>query len=552
MNSLVNNWVFGEVSPKLGGRFDLAMHSQGCETLLNFRPMLQGGITRRPPLKHISETIQSRIIPFTLSSGESFLIELSHKKLRVWKEQLGVLKPARFLPSNKDYLDTDYLASDIWTIQYAQYYDRLYLMHKSYMQSVLQYSSNSFSFGPFNLSTDNGEPLGKSTNNYPGVVAICQNKLWVASTILQPYATWVSRPPYDGSNNHHNFMTFDRVSSTTEVLRDPSQWPYTTNEKGEQIIDFSDSSKFVEEVEETDEVVTAKCAMELELASGRNDTIMWIAGMDNIFIGTEANEWALPFDIDPTKQAASLQSSLGSLSIQPAVLHDGLFFLQRGNRLREFSRSQNGAIANDLSYTADHMLSVGVMQIASLKNPDPMLFCLLSDGSLAVLSYDKLSGMQGWSRWTTQGQFISIAAREDNTGQVMHVVVKRDTRYFIEYFDFSESSVFSDRAGEPLMGDLDYQSLMVGNRFDLASDSGSTIGKSKKVKEVWVRSLDSGRVSTGVEERYMQQSSKAVGSEDFRIPIAGGARKELKIRLEAVGSDPLTLLAMAFDVEVNG
>ena len=56
---------------------------------------------------------------------------------------------------------------------------------------------------------------------------------------------------------------------------------------------------------------------------------------------------------------------------------------------------------------------------------------------------------------------------------------------------------------------------------------------------------------TGVEEKSMQQTQGPVGSEDYRVYVSGGARKELRIRIESVGSDPLTLLAMTYNVEVN-
>jgi hypothetical protein len=232
-------------------------------------------------------------------------------------------------------------------------------------------------------------------------------------------------------------------------------------------------------------------------------------------------------------------------------LSNGVFFIQRGHKLREITYSQNGTVSNDLTYTADHILSAGVRQLITMNNPEPLVVCLLNDGTLAVLSYDKMNGTQGWSRWDTQGTFVSIATYEDTYGQQLYAVVKRGESYYIERFDFTEQEVFLDRAGETLQGDLEYTSKMVGNRFDFNTESGSTIGKSKKAKEVWVRCLDSGRIRTGVEDKYMQKTRGPVGNSDYRIPISGGARKELKVIVESVAGDPLTLLAMTYEVEVN-
>jgi hypothetical protein len=557
MNNLVNNWIYGEITPKLGGRFDLPIYSQGCETLLNFRNMLQGGITRRPPLKHAGTAMYGRLIPFTLGSGESFIIELSSKKLRIWREQNLSFEPVTFAATGNDYLSTDYLSTDLWEIQYAQYYDRMYFAHKDYPQKILLYSVESFSFSTYKLETDSGELLGQTTGNYPSVVGICQSRLWFASTLLNPYTIWVSRTPYDGDTNHNLFTTYDVVETTTESIKDSSEWPYTTDDDGDEVIDFTDTSAFIEEITESSDVISAKCAMEIEFASGRNDTIKWICCMNNIFVGTDANEWQCSYDIDPTQQSASMKSSYGSMFVQPILLNSGIFYIQKGNRLRELTSayysdtSSSYITSNDLSYSADHLLSAGVKELMALKYPDPMVFCLLNDGTLAVLCYDKTYEMQGWSRWETDGEIISIATRETDDGQVMYAIVKRDGSYYMEYFDFGEEENFTDRYGEELSGDLQYQSLMIGNRFEYNSDSGNSIGKSKKASEVWVRCLDSGRLNAGVDEKYMQQTSKEVGSEDYRIPISGGARKELRIRIESVEGDPLTLLAMSYQVEVN-
>ena len=121
----------------------------------------------------------------------------------------------------------------------------------------------------------------------------------------------------------------------------------------------------------------------------------------------------------------------------------------------------------------------------------------------------------------------------------------------MERFDFEEDEHFIDRHTETIEGDKQYVSLMVGNRFDMTTDRGPSIGKSKKAREVWVRCLDTGKVSTGVLENQMQTSPSEVGDGDYRIPISGGAMKELRIRIQSVGDDPMTLLAMTYDVEVN-
>ena len=50
MRRLVNNWLYGEVSPKITGRLDTDIYTAGCMRLENMYVHRQGGISRRPPL----------------------------------------------------------------------------------------------------------------------------------------------------------------------------------------------------------------------------------------------------------------------------------------------------------------------------------------------------------------------------------------------------------------------------------------------------------------------------------------------------------------------
>lgn len=560
MNPLVNNWTYGESSPKFGGRFDLPIYNQSCASLLNFMPMKQGGVTRRPPLKHLANTVSSRIISFALSSGESFILEFSNSKLSIWKEDINGFSKVEFVVDLQvvDYLASPYTGAQIWEMQYAQYYDRMYFAHRDVQQQCLYYAAGSFSLVPFNLVTVDDEYLGRQANYYPGVVAVCQNRLWFASTNANPYTLWASRP-YEDSNSHADFTVKDEVTSETEVLKDPADWPTIPDENGHDTYDFSNPNALVETITDTEQVITARCAMELELASGRNDRIMWIAGLNNIIVGTEVSEWMLPYDIDPTRQSASMQSSYGSRAIQPVSLNNGLFYIQNGNRLREYSLSAEGIGNFDHSFSADHMLKAGVKQIIAMRNPEPMLVMLLTNGTLVVFVYDRMYDIQAWSRWATNGSIISIAVKESTGGvERLVAVVNRGQNYYLEYFDFNETLHFKDRYEVVVEGvapsadsNIAYESKKIGNRFDFLTQGGASIGQSKKVREVWVRCINSGRIKTGVDDANLETSTVAVGSSDYRIMISGGSRKELSMIIASVDDEPLTLLAMTYNVEVN-
>jgi hypothetical protein len=506
-------------------------------------------------LKHVATATPGRLIGFTVSGEDSYLLHLSSGKIQIWKEMPEGFELLTFGAFNDDFLATPYNNYDVWSLQYAQYYDRMYFASRRHKQRVLLYSSGSFSFAEFSLVTDfeygdTSNMFGRQTGYYPGVVAVCANRLWYASTDLQPFTMWASRP-YENDSSHSNFQTYDRVTVETEVLKPPAEWPTKDDGHGNTIYDLDDPNALLKVITETNDVITARCGMQIELASGRNDRIMWISAMNNILVGTEASEWMLPYDIDPTKQSASMVSSYGSLAVQPDSMHSGVFFLQRGNRLREFVSDQNGLGSHDLSFHADHMISQSVRQMVCMRNPDPTVFLLLNDGKLVVLCYDKNFDVQGWSRWETAGTILSIATKENASGQELFALVQRGSTCYLERFDYSEKLVFKDRLGAVVDKNLDYDSLLIGNRFDFLTEGGTSIGRSKKASEVWLRCLDTGVMKVGVEEKSMQSTNKAVGSSDYKVTITGGARKELQVRVQSVGGDPITLLAMTYEVEVN-
>ena len=565
MNPTVNNWSYGEISQKLGGRLDIAIYSQGCKTLNNFYPRLQGGISRRPPLVHIADSAESRIIPFIINRGLSFLLQFSNGKLQIWNRTASTFELLTLGALGEDYLASPYYGTELWDLQFAQYYEKIYFAHSSHKQKVLVYNSGAFTFSDFTITTDEGNNFGQSVGNYPGVVSVRQNRLWYARTNNQPYTIWASRP-YEDSSSHSDFTTKDTVTTSTEVLKDPSLWPpYAKDAEGnnllngdglpyhdsEQQYDLSNSALLLTTETVTENVITASCAMQLELSSGRNDRISWIAGMTNIVVGTESSVWMMPYNIDPTQQSASFQLSYGCNGIQPDYMHNSIIFLQNGEHLRQCANGQYGLTSDDLSFSGDHMLRPGVRQMACMTNPDSYVFNVLDDGNLGVYSYDPQVGIKGWSRWITEGSFISVAILETVTGQELYAVVERNGAFYIERFDFAEEEHFIDRKDAINDGNLQYISYHESNRFDFIGDSGSSIGRNKAVKDIWLRCLNTGHFYAGTNSGSLQRTLSVPGSDDIRIASMNGSEKEVTVILQSFEDNPMNILAMSYQVEVR-
>ena len=92
----LTNFTGGELSPRLDGRTDLTKYSSGCSTLENLVVYPHGSAARRPGSTFIAEVADSdnktRLIPFEFSTTQTYMLEFSNLKMRVYKDSGAVLE----------------------------------------------------------------------------------------------------------------------------------------------------------------------------------------------------------------------------------------------------------------------------------------------------------------------------------------------------------------------------------------------------------------------------------------------------------------------------
>lgn len=83
-NHPINNFLSGEVSPKILARSETKEYAQACEKLLNMVPQSQGGATRRVGTQFVASQTNSaankaetRLFQFNISSAESYCIVIN-------------------------------------------------------------------------------------------------------------------------------------------------------------------------------------------------------------------------------------------------------------------------------------------------------------------------------------------------------------------------------------------------------------------------------------------------------------------------------------------
>jgi hypothetical protein len=92
----LTNFTGGELSPRLDGRNDLTKYSSGCKTLENFIVYPHGAAARRSGTTFVAEVASSanktRLIPFEFSTTQTYMLEFSNLKMRVYKDSGAVLE----------------------------------------------------------------------------------------------------------------------------------------------------------------------------------------------------------------------------------------------------------------------------------------------------------------------------------------------------------------------------------------------------------------------------------------------------------------------------
>jgi hypothetical protein len=528
---LVNNFTLGEVSPKLGGRIDLNLYHSGVSKSENFLTMIQGGVTRRPGTKVLATLSGTcRIIPFTISVELSFIIELSAEYIRI-RDSEGVVYPITVEGVSSDGFTTDYLASELSEIQFTQDYQTLFLAHRNHAPRQLTYLGGRFMWSTLVPTTDaKYAGMFQSEGNYPGCVAYCSNRLWFASSINNPYRLWASRPFIV-----HDYTTYDVITSVTKVIKD-APWPEGWEE---------DQTLIYEDEVTVREITSADNAMVLEVGSNRNDRIEWLTVGQNLLVGTASGEWIMPGNIDAINQSIMQVSAYGSAPFQAINVNEDILFIQSGGkRCRGYTMVNGGYSSADISYTADHILSSGVKEWSFQRVPEPRVYFVLNSGDLIVLSYNKMYQIQGWARWTFTGSVKSVTVVDTREGQEVIVVVERDGVFYLEQFDF-DSIVYSDHHNST---PFPFKSNIKSNRYEAQLQTGTSLGKKKRISKVTLRLLNSGGLKAGYNK--MEYFNEAIEDGDIEMFVTGGYEKELMMCIESIDDKPLTILAMALSMEV--
>lgn len=321
------------------------------------------------------------------------------------------------------------------------------------------------------------------------------------------------------------------------------EYDQETNTWGDPIYDGSDkvyTFSYTKPVYSIDSTVVENSALMLDMASDRDESISWIAySGDSLFVGTASSEWVMPSSINALSPSISKIASYGSAAFKQSCYGvKNIFYIQSGGKLmRSIAASAEGFSFIELTYQCDSILSAGVAEMAWQRVPEPRLYCILSDGSLAVLCYDIDYDINAWCRWTFPHKAKSIAVIDTEEGQTVFIIFE-DEDGALSMASFKEG-VYLDIA-ENFTGHLITNNL----------DSSSSMFHTKKAYQVGVDSMRT-RFSAGVAGASLSKSYSydrdLIKLDPWTNPNYNGLRYEFK----GFEGEDMVLLAVMIETEAS-
>ena len=281
--------------------------------------------------------------------------------------------------------------------------------------------------------------------NYPAIVFFHEERLGFASSLLESMRIWMSKS-----------ADFNNMAPTDE------------------------SSK-----------VTDDSAINVEIASGQINAILWVVSAKVLLIGTAGGEWQTTAStineaLTPTNISFKEMSSYGSAkNVKPWKIGSSVFFVQSDtNSVRElaYSYQDDAFIAHDATIVSEHIAKDwnGIVATAYQRTPTSTFWAITTLGPLIGLTFEKDQEVVAWHRQMIGGyistgfletgdpefnervtvESIAVVPSADGLKETLYMIVKRfipglaEARRYIEYIEaeFDPVKVKNDliiAAGDP-------------------------------------------------------------------------------------------------------
>tara|TARA_R110000868_G_scaffold411755_1_gene708896 strand:- start:14424 stop:17129 length:2706 start_codon:yes stop_codon:yes gene_type:complete len=192
------------------------------------------------------------------------------------------------------------------------------------------------------------------------------------------------------------------------------------------------------------------------IGSGPVDVINWILPLQRLILGGQGAEHSCKstsFDepLTPTNFNIKKASRQGSAAVEAVEVDSNGVYVQRGG-VRVFSMEFSGDV---LDYVSTHLTALvpkigapGIVRMAVQRQPDTRLHCIRSDGTVAIMIYDKVENVTCWLTLSVDaagGQVEDVVVlpgddgdEEDHVYYVVKYTINGTTKRYLEKWAFED------------------------------------------------------------------------------------------------------------------
>jgi hypothetical protein len=375
LRTIQTSFTSGELDPRLDARIEVSRYYSGAARARNVLVLPQGGIQRRPGLRHIATLPAAalsgvRLVPFAFSVTQTFLIALYNGGFQVFRGSDGTLLFTGTWPG------TAAIASQV---NWAQSADTLLLFHHDLPPHRIRRegADTSWSSAPVTFANipafdfgGGAEAMMSATRGWPECGTFHQGRLWLGGLKSRPATLIASR-----AGDYFNLQTGTMDDDALVVTIDSDQL----------------------------------------------NQIHQILSHRGLLIFTSGAEHAItvPPPITPTNVAVEEQSRRGVKRYARVGEVDGaILFVQRGGAaLRQFVYSELEQVwqADLLSLLAPHLIldPRDAVVRKSATQDDADLALLPDPAGVTVLTTLRSQEVAAFTRWTTAGAVRGAAALQN-------------------------------------------------------------------------------------------------------------------------------------------
>ena len=179
-------------------------------------------------------------------------------------------------------------------------------------------------------------------------------------------------------------------------------------------------------------------SISVNLSGKKLNAIHSVAVSNKLLVFTAGSEWTISSSgaLTPYNIQIQQQSERGASRTAPLMVGNKALYVQaRGGVLRDFYYDYNSAsyTSNDLTLYAKHIFfNREIREVCYQQEPDNLIWCVLDNGTLAVLTYLAEQNVCAWTRHDTQGNYKSICTIPNRGYDEIWFAVERNGRCFIE------------------------------------------------------------------------------------------------------------------------